>query len=193
MTDDDLFRAVLARVAQGRPNDSSYAFPLPDPAPIEAVEEFERVVGHPMPPLVRRIYLEIADGGIGPFGGSYALEDEDEPLGMLNGYTEYLHARLDPEEAPPPPAGVLFFCDMGCAQSFLLDCRHPEGQMWWWAEGDRHKLDLTFPQWLGAWLEGQSWSGGSAHEVINSLKLPDESWIGSWATDDLVIEVPDTP
>jgi hypothetical protein len=32
----------------------------------------------------------------------------------------------------------------------LLDFRHPEGQMWLWDQGDRHKLDLTFPQWLEA-------------------------------------------
>ncbi|NGO78748.1 SMI1/KNR4 family protein [Streptomyces sp. YC504] len=189
MTDDELFDAVEARVREGRPTDFPQQLPLPGPAALAAVEDFERIVGRPMPPLVRRIYLEMADGGIGPFGGICALEDE----GMLDGYVEYLTARLDPEDPPPPPAGVLFFCDMGCAQWFLLDCRHPDGQMWWWEEGDRYKLDLTFPQWLESWLSGRSWSERGATEAINSLKLSDESWIGPWATEGLAIEMPDGP
>jgi hypothetical protein len=50
---------------------------------------------------------------------------------------------------------MLFFCDFGCATWSLLDCRHPEGQMWWWEMGDRDKLALTLPQWLAAWLDGR--------------------------------------
>ncbi|MBC9714958.1 SMI1/KNR4 family protein [Streptomyces sp. TRM66268-LWL] len=193
MTDDELFDAVLARVREGRPADSPHRDALPGPAALAEVEVFERIVGCPMPPLLRRIYLEIGDGGIGPFDGISALQDEDEPMGMLNAYVEYLTEELDPEIPPPPPAGVLFFCDMGCAQWFLLDCRHPDGQMWWWEEGDRHKLDLTFPQWLESWLRGQTWTGRDGAEVIDSLKLSEESWVGPGVTEGLVIEVPDNP
>jgi hypothetical protein len=67
---------------------------------------------------------------------------------------------------------VLFFCDFGCATWSVLDCRHPQGQMWWWAEGDRDKLALTLSQWLAAWLDGR------INEVRDSqeLMLVDESW-----------------
>lgn len=29
--------------------------------------------------------------------------------------------------------------------------------MWWWADGDRHKLHLTLPEWFAGWLDGQSY------------------------------------
>ncbi len=43
--------------------------PLPAtlvPAAQEAVEEAERAVGLPVPPLLRRLYLELGNGGFGP-------------------------------------------------------------------------------------------------------------------------------
>ncbi|MFB7222112.1 hypothetical protein [Streptomyces sp. NPDC056227] len=56
MTDDELFDAVLARVRTGRPTDEPAEVTVPEPASLGAVEEVERVVGYPMPPLVRRLY-----------------------------------------------------------------------------------------------------------------------------------------
>ncbi|MFF0151836.1 hypothetical protein [Micromonospora sp. NPDC005203] len=45
--------------------------PLPplEPASVPAVDDAERVLGHPLPPLLRRIYLEVANGGFGPVLG----------------------------------------------------------------------------------------------------------------------------
>ncbi|MEU6603340.1 hypothetical protein [Streptomyces flaveolus] len=91
---------------------------------------------------------------------------------VLEGYVEYLEGELDVDKPPPPPRGVFFFCDLGCAMWVLLDCRHPEGQMWWWEEGNRHKLDLTFPQWLEAWLDGRL-----SPDFMGTLELQEESWL----------------
>ena len=151
MTDDDLFEAVRARVRAGRPTDHDSTLPTPAPASRDMVEAVERDIGFPLPPLVRRIYLEIADGGVGPFSGFSPLDDDG--WRMPGPPPDRDEAELAQYPADPP-LGVVFFCDFGCAMWALLDCRHPEGQMWWWQEGDRHKLDLTFPQWLQAWLDG---------------------------------------
>ena len=97
---------------------------------------------------------------------------------MVDHYLEDLNAELASEDPPAPPPGVLFLCDFGCAMWALLDCRHPEGQMWWWQEGDRHKLDLTFPQWIQAWLDGRL-----THTYMEARQLQDESWVGSWANE----------
>ncbi|MFE5193399.1 SMI1/KNR4 family protein [Streptomyces sp. NPDC056601] len=191
MTDDELFEAVRARVGAGRPTDEISDVMAPEPASLSAVEEVERVVGLPLPPLVRRLYLEVADGGIGPFRGIYALREESAASGMLTAYIEGLNAVLDPVDPPLLPAGVLFFCPLHEMSVVLLDVRHPEGQMWWWEEGDRHKLDLTFPQWLEAWLGGRL-----TEQLMESRKLKDESWVGDWATEDLpptMLELPDWP
>ncbi|MGJ5748784.1 hypothetical protein FB563_6341 [Streptomyces puniciscabiei] len=56
MTDDEIIHRIREQDAAGE---------LPPPAPPEAVAELEAVVGHPMPPLLKRIYLEVADGGFG--------------------------------------------------------------------------------------------------------------------------------
>jgi hypothetical protein len=44
--------------------------------------------------------------------------------------------------------------------------------MWWWDQGDRHKLHLTLPEWFAAWLAGQP------HTVWArpALWLGPESW-----------------
>jgi len=59
MTDDEIISA--ARVQQrltGRIR--------PEPASLEQVEEAELKIGYPLPPLLRRLYLEVANGGFGP-------------------------------------------------------------------------------------------------------------------------------
>ncbi|MFB9578493.1 SMI1/KNR4 family protein, partial [Streptomyces yanii] len=170
----------------GSPRGRRYTTP-PDVTSLAAVEEVERVVGHPMPPLVRRLYLEIADGGIGPFNGFYPLRDGP---GMLTDYVEFLTCESAPTDPPPTPAGVLFFCFEHAMSGMLLDFRHPEGQMWLWDQGDRHKLDLTFPQWLEAWL-----GGCLTDQFLEPRKLQDESWVGSWVCEELppsTFEVPDS-
>ncbi|MFE2086140.1 SMI1/KNR4 family protein [Streptomyces sp. NPDC059460] len=179
MTDDELFEAVRARVKAGRPTDSTATLTTPEPASLDTVEDAERTIGFPLPPLVRRLYLEIADGGVGPSRGISPLNDEE--LAMANSYLDYLNAELAPEDPPAPPPGVLFFCDFGGITWALLDCRHPEGQMWWWDQGDRHKLDLTFPQWMQAWLDGHLLDGRLTHKYMEARQLQDESWVGPWA------------
>lgn len=174
MTDDELVEAVRARVKAGRPTDFASTLAAPEPASLDEVEDAERAIGFRLPPLVRRLYLEIADGGIGPFLGFSPLHDEE--LGMVNVYLSCLNAEPSPEDPPSLPPGVLFLCDFGCAMWALLDCRHPAGQMWWWEEGDRHKLDLTFPQWIQAWIEGDL-----THDYMEARQLLDESWVGPWA------------
>jgi hypothetical protein len=54
----------------------------------------------------------------------------------------------------------------------LLDCRHPQGQMWWSDEYESCKLHRTLPEWFGAWLAGDS------HDVWArpGLRLGPESW-----------------
>jgi hypothetical protein len=176
VTDEEIFEAIRHRVGLGDPNDSDQACPLPAPASASAsaddVRRAEAAIGYPLPPLVRRIYLELADGGIGPRGGIEGVAEGWSPLGELTDWAD--GPRDDPDEPPGPPRGVVFFCDFGCAMWALLDCRHPQGQMWWWNEGDRHKLHLTLPEWFAAWLAGQSYDVW-AREAL---------WPGSWTREE---------
>jgi hypothetical protein len=180
MTDEEILAAIRVRVSEGRPADFNDPQPLPGPAPAALVEDAEHVIGYPLPPLLRRIYTEIANGGVGPFGGIEGLPGGYSSNGSWDMLRSYEADRdddlLDPDR-PPPPVGVLFFCDFGCAMWSLLDCRHPEGQMWWWESGDRNKLNLTLREWLTAWLTGDIDKVRSKRDLM----LADESW--SWPDD----------
>lgn len=171
---DELFEAVRARVATGRPTDDEHDVLTPPPATPEALADAEAVIGFRLPPLVRRLYLEVSDGEVGPFGGFAPLEE------MAELHAHYEEPDPYPDCPPSPPAGVLFLCDFGCAMWALLDCREPEGRMWWWTEGERHKLTLTFPEWLGAWL-----AGDLTHQYMQDREAPgEESW--EWPAEDEV-------
>ena len=171
MTDDEIIEAIRVRVSDGRPTDHNSAVALAAPASEEAIADAERIIGYPLPPLLQRIYREIANGGVGPFSGVEGLPGGygDDMIAL---HTGYLRATLDPDCPPPPPRGVLFFCDFGCAMWSLLDCRQPEGQMWWWDQGERHKLRLTLPEWFDAWLTGDI----NKRREDPRLMLADEAW-----------------
>ncbi|MEV6371357.1 hypothetical protein AB0L86_31195 [Micromonospora musae] len=57
MTEEEIIAAVRNR-----------AVDLPPPASPEAVSDAEKVIGYPLPRLLRRLYLEVANGGFGPQG-----------------------------------------------------------------------------------------------------------------------------
>lgn len=172
MSDDDVIDLLRQRIAAGRATDRGATVP-PPPASPEALARAEDVVGLPLPPLLRRIYAEVANGGVGPFHGINGLDGghvTDTP--MLRVYMEDLTADLEPDDPPPLPPGVLFLCDFGCAMAALLDLRNPRGQMWWWSEGDRYKLDLTFDAWVRLWLDGRM----PTVPAFSELALADEAW-----------------
>ena len=172
MTDDEIIEALRSRVAAGQPTDSTYS-PELRVASSANLDEVEAGLGFKLPPLLRRVYLEVANGGVGPFVGIEGLPPDGEVSDGGDMVADY-HAGQDaagsPDGEPPIPPKVLMLCDYGCAMWALLDCRHPEGRMWWWDQGSRYKLDITLAQWLSAWLT----DGSNILETADPL--PDESW-----------------
>ncbi|WP_158715950.1 hypothetical protein [Streptomyces sp. NRRL B-24720] len=59
MTDDELIAAARSHAGDEE---------LPGPAASEDVAAVERAVGHEMPRLLKRVYLEVSNGGFGPWG-----------------------------------------------------------------------------------------------------------------------------
>lgn len=58
-----------ARAIEGEMGQRADASPLPEPASDAALTALEDDAGRPLPQFIRRLYLEIADGGFGPRGG----------------------------------------------------------------------------------------------------------------------------
>jgi hypothetical protein len=133
------------------------------PAAPAAVDEAEALVRHPLPPLLRRLYLEVGNGGFGP---GYGL------LGLRGGHgDDYRKTAVDLRREDSsgsfpgaPPAGLLAVCYWGCAIYSYVDCTDVEARMWGWdpnpAPDDDPGVALfrestTFVEWLSRWVEGR--------------------------------------
>ncbi|MEU0947846.1 SMI1/KNR4 family protein [Streptomyces canus] len=160
MTDDELVLAVRTYVA-GRE--------LPGPASAEDVTAFERVVCHPMPELLKRMYLEVANGGFGPWQ-VVSLTETDDWFSDCADITMAYRAFGAPDRDVLPP-GLVPLMDRGCAMWALVDFRTADGQMWDWDPNVccvRHALvplEQSLAQWLTAWLRGEAQDGPYPHHL----------------------------
>jgi hypothetical protein len=149
-TDDDLIDAVRAAVADRD---------LPPPATPADVTRVERELGHPMPPLLRRLYLEVANGGFGPWE-CVSLTETDHWFSDAQDILEANHdfaSRNDPD-LPVPPPGVVPLMDFGSGMWAMVDLRTEQGRIWDWDPGQSCVLaptTLSLAQWLQGWLEGR--------------------------------------
>ncbi|MGP3934211.1 SMI1/KNR4 family protein [Nonomuraea sp. KM88] len=67
MTEGEIFEAIRSGAG-------------PDVLPVassEAVAEAEAAIGYPLPSLLRRLYLEVGNGGFGPRGGIIGVRGHD--------------------------------------------------------------------------------------------------------------------
>jgi hypothetical protein len=129
----------------------------------EAVAEAEAVVGFPLPKLLRRLFLEVGNGGFGP---GYGV------LGVRDGHRDDLgHTAIDLwRMAHDTPAGgwafigpnLLPICHWGCAIYSFVDCSADDGPMWGWDPNpgptDARALfpsGLNVTEWLGLWIAGR--------------------------------------
>ncbi|GED86543.1 SMI1/KNR4 family protein [Streptomyces sp. 6-11-2] len=113
MTDDRIIHRIREQDAAGE---------LPLPAPPEAVAELEAAVGHPMPPLLKRSYLEVADGGFGHWGEALSLTDTTY---SFSDSRRLLEEYLGWRERPNYPPSVVPLLAWGCAIWSLVDYSTP--------------------------------------------------------------------
>jgi hypothetical protein len=133
------------------------------PAPADAVEEAEDLIGCRLPPLLRRLYLEAGNGGFGPGYGILGLRGghrDDTRRAALDLYRE-AHDTYSPHWSFPP-ASLLPVCYWGCGISSFADCSRTQGPMWGWDPNpgpvDRQALfpqPLTLAGWLDRWVRCQ--------------------------------------
>jgi hypothetical protein len=139
--------------------------PAPAEAVEEAVEEAEDLIGFRLPPLLRRLYLEVGNGGFGPGYGVLGLRGghrNDTRRAALDLYREA-------NDTSSPhwsflPASLLPVCYWGCGIYSFIDCSRTEGPMWGWdpnpGPADRQALfpqPFTLAGWLGRWVRGKLW------------------------------------
>ena len=154
LSDDELIDALNKCVVVA-PRHAGGAFDLPTAFPAvhpDAVAGAESRLGFRLPSLLRRLYVEVADGGFGPGYGLFSLGEH----ASSGRHAETLVEALDKLSADPRwSAHLLPLCDWGCANWSCLDCGTDNGAIVTVAgEQDFANTGHTLGSWLGAWLDG---------------------------------------
>ncbi|PPC75220.1 SMI1/KNR4 family protein [Pokkaliibacter plantistimulans] len=137
------------------------------PASPESIRLEEIKLGFPFPPDLKKIYLTVANGGIGP---GYKL------LGVKGGHTSdegdsiaELYTLLNSADPEDPelkwPEGLIPFCHWGCAIYSCFDATKEEFPVVWYDPNMRESgepVELMFSphknafvDWLASWLDGK--------------------------------------
>jgi hypothetical protein len=135
------------------------------PVAVNALAEAEGVLGFPLTPLLRSIYLEVGNGGFGPGYGLIGLRggatDGGESLVELY---QTLH-QADPDDGLWTWPDRLLPVNMwGCNIRSCVDCSRPGGPVilfdpngrgpgTGWDDAFRPEFE-SFQGWLTAWLDG---------------------------------------
>jgi SMI1 / KNR4 family (SUKH-1) len=147
------------------------AFP---PVTEEHLAHTEAQLGFELPSFLRRLYLEVGNGGFGPGYGLFPLNDHrsgetihsDSLLGAYLGMRSMSQKDIDEhyadEEEKPAlwPERALMLCDWGCNIYSCLNCSSPELPIL------RMDININFmvewaieapslQQWLKAWVDGK--------------------------------------
>ncbi len=168
--------------------------PPQPPASQELVDDAEHELGYPLPPLLRRLYLEVANGGFGPGYGILGLRGGHGVAPTGTAIDLYRRFR---EGEQPPPASLFPVCDWGCAIASFVDCSDSGAAMWGLdpnlVDDNAHALfrqEMGLAEWLQLWIEGRlyqpwvlqdpttgEWRGATNDEAARAL-------LDSWEPDD---------
>jgi hypothetical protein len=146
----------------------------PPPAGEAELAEAEDRFGFRLHPLLRRLYLEVANGGWGPEYGACGLITGARPdtprFGMVGWVLSMREPEADPdgpERWPGWPDGLVPVCTWGCAIWSCVDCRSAEGRVIRFDpnavgtfDGDPWRAVWlperpSLREWLIDWLEGR--------------------------------------
>jgi hypothetical protein len=135
----------------------------------EAVARVEAAMGYQLPPLLKRLYQEIGNGGFGPDYGLLGLVGGAKNELGEDALTLYLSLRK-------PNAKDRFWCwpenllpavKCGCGMYLCVDCTSNDGKIVWF-EPNPHEsakswadsfipLNCNLEKLMQAWVRGQSW------------------------------------
>ena len=129
---------------------------LPAVASAEALAALESAIAAPLPPFLRRVFAEVADGGFGPGGGLLSASAAGAAYGRMRGGAELPRGRSWPDGLLP-----VVERDPGY---YCVDCTSPEGRVVDW---DPEEL--------------AEFSGEKAFAASFSEEAPSvEAWLQSW-------------
>jgi hypothetical protein len=125
------------------------------PASVSVIESAEEVLGFPLPPLLREIYQNLANGGFGPGYGLVGLADgyTFEDFGDLSLVEYHLMLCSAPPEDFQWPPRLLNIAHGGCLFFYAVDCSQPEYPVMR-TEGDAQEcVSPTFIAFMERWAD----------------------------------------
>lgn len=170
MATDDLIVKRILRIHEQRSRRKRLTFP---PATEAQIRRAERSMRLTLPPLLKRLYLEVANGGFGPHQGLLGVEGgfADEDLGGTL-VDAYRNTPKKPTQCPlcemddiqhwqTWPDCVVPVVNWGCARFSCVDFEKPSAPVLYWdAEAQPHPGPVTLEReekslsaWLKSWLK----------------------------------------
>lgn len=140
-------RVLQSNGVEGESDRSPAAFPAVSE---RALQECEEALGFTLPETLRRIYLEVADGGFGPDSGLLGIEGHRDADGLGIGQ---LYSRF---RRTGWPERLLPICDFGCAAWMCVDAASADERIIVVDAGEAWLTSHTLPSVLAGWLAGVS-------------------------------------
>jgi hypothetical protein len=144
------------------------------PVTVEDLARAEAQLGFELPSFLRRLYLEVGNGGFGPGYGLFPLHDHSPSSAPLTDslVASYLGMRsmsqkdidehwTDEEEKPALwPERGLMLCDWGCNIYSCLNCASPDLPIFRMDSNENFMVEWaieapSLQQWLEAWIDGK--------------------------------------
>lgn len=203
MDENTLIERLKQQIATGKSPSEEYDWVRQHanpPVTMADLIEAEARLGFPLPPLLKRIYCEVGNGGFGPGYGLYKLAldravDDEYDNALVDTYlalhpagkeTLTLAPREKNVEGQQPisyykyPPKVIEICEWGCNIYSFLDCANPEYRV---LRKD-HNRSLTehvfespsFHQWLEAWLARVPLFDACYGEIRKAWGTDPETW-----------------
>lgn len=164
--EDTLLAGLRARLPQ---IDNHLHGPHPDPLPTassETIAATELEMGLELPPLLKRVYSEIGNGGFGPGYGLLGIGDQgfpdDQGQSASALYLEFRKIAKRCTKTFTWPEGLIPICSLGCAMYECVDT--VQGEMVLWEPNlwdDRQSvftalfhMNLDLFQWFEHWANG---------------------------------------
>lgn len=152
MTEPELFEAIRARVAEPTLRIDMTTVPTPpryEPASAAALAEAEVSLSFQLPPSLRRLYAEVANGGFGPGAGLVGVRGGHADVNGRTLVSSYAAMRVDGW-----PERLLPLWDLGCGAWSCLEARATDGHLITIDETGPTQTPFTLSSWLEAWLKG---------------------------------------
>jgi len=152
MTEDELISAIQTRIVNpGLRTDekADQATPLCAPATIEALEAAQAELGLVLPPFLRRLYLEIANGGYGPGSGMLGIQRgyvDIDGMSLVGRYTEFRSYGW--------PRELLPLWDWGGGAWICVDASSDDERIVTHDASGPTPTKFTLRSWLESWVAG---------------------------------------